>query len=105
MQQSTQLQRLSLIPDTCCFGANFNQHRAVFAPAQLVIEVVATENVEFEVLDLSSAFLQFVLQRTILATNTSSISITLIAAQTARPDRVMGMIGMNPVPVMKFRLS
>jgi 3-hydroxybutyryl-CoA dehydrogenase len=38
----------------------------------------------------------------ILATNTSSISITEIAAQTKRPERVVGMHFMNPVPVMKL---
>lgn len=39
---------------------------------------------------------------TILATNTSSISITALAAQTARPDRCIGMHFMNPVPLMKL---
>jgi 3-hydroxybutyryl-CoA dehydrogenase len=39
---------------------------------------------------------------TILATNTSSISITELAAATSRPDRVIGMHFMNPVPVMKL---
>jgi len=38
----------------------------------------------------------------ILATNTSSISITMIAAQTQRPESVVGMHFMNPVPVMKL---
>jgi 3-hydroxybutyryl-CoA dehydrogenase len=38
----------------------------------------------------------------ILASNTSSISITLLAAQTARPGQVIGMHFMNPVPVMKL---
>jgi 3-hydroxybutyryl-CoA dehydrogenase len=40
--------------------------------------------------------------KTILATNTSSISITRLAAATQRPDRVVGMHFMNPVPVMKL---
>ena len=39
---------------------------------------------------------------TILASNTSSISITKLAAATSRPDRVIGMHFMNPVPVMKL---
>jgi 3-hydroxybutyryl-CoA dehydrogenase len=38
----------------------------------------------------------------ILASNTSSISITLMAAATGRPDKVVGMHFMNPVPVMKL---
>jgi 3-hydroxybutyryl-CoA dehydrogenase len=41
-------------------------------------------------------------KQTILASNTSSISITRLAARTDRPDRVIGMHFMNPVPVMKL---
>lgn len=41
-------------------------------------------------------------EKAILATNTSSISITRIAAATQRPERVIGMHFMNPVPVMKL---
>ena len=68
--------------------------------ADLVVEA-ATENIDlkckiFRELD------QLCDSKTILATNTSSISITKIAAQTKRPEKVIGMHFMNPVPVMKL---
>lgn len=68
--------------------------------AQLVVEA-ATENVELKL----SIFGQMDLHAPagcILATNTSSISITKIAAETKRPELVIGMHFMNPVPVMKL---
>lgn len=68
--------------------------------ADLVIEA-ATENVELKY-KIFSALSDATPRETILATNTSSISITAIAAHTNRPDKVMGMHFMNPVPIMKL---
>ncbi len=70
------------------------------AGASLVVEA-ATESPElkfsiFEQLDRIAA------EPTVLASNTSSISITEIAGGTGRPDRVIGMHFMNPVPVMEL---
>lgn len=67
---------------------------------ELVVEA-ATENIDlklkiFKELDALTA------ENVILATNTSSISITKIASVTNRPDKVIGMHFMNPVPVMKL---
>jgi 3-hydroxybutyryl-CoA dehydrogenase len=67
---------------------------------ELVVEA-ATENVDlklriFKTLDENAP------ENAILASNTSSISITKIAAVTNRPDKVIGMHFMNPVPVMKL---
>jgi len=66
----------------------------------LVVEA-ATENVELK-LKIFSDLDKFTATNTILATNTSSISITQIAASTNRADRVIGMHFMNPVPMMKL---
>ena len=68
--------------------------------ADLVVEA-ATENVELK-LSIFRQIDENAPAHCILATNTSSISITKIAAVTNRPDRVIGMHFMNPVPVMKL---
>jgi 3-hydroxybutyryl-CoA dehydrogenase len=70
------------------------------ADCDLVIEA-ATENkkIKFEIFKELD---QVVKKEAILATNTSSISITEIAAATKRADKVAGMHFMNPVPVMKL---
>jgi 3-hydroxybutyryl-CoA dehydrogenase len=68
--------------------------------ADLVVEA-ATENVELK-LQIFATIDRHAPERAILASNTSSISITRIAAATGRPDRVIGMHFMNPVPVMKL---
>lgn len=71
-----------------------------FANLDLIIEAI-TENVKlkeelFKILDAKCS------PKTILATNTSSISITGLAAVTQRPEKVIGMHFFNPVPVMKL---
>lgn len=66
--------------------------------ASLVVEA-ATENEALK-LDIFKALDQACPEDTILATNTSSISITQIAAATSRPSQVIGMHFMNPVPIM-----
>lgn len=83
--------------------ANIRTHtdlRAGVADVDLAIEA-ATENVELKLKifrDLDEACPP----AAILASNTSSISITKIASATRRPDKVIGMHFMNPVPIMKL---
>lgn len=68
--------------------------------ADLVVEA-ATENVSIK-LELFRKLDALCKDSAILASNTSSISITKIGAVTERPDKVIGMHFMNPVPVMKL---
>lgn len=68
--------------------------------ASLVVEA-ATENSALK-LKIFAEIDQYAPAEAILATNTSSISITRIAAATKRPEKVIGMHFMNPVPVMKL---
>ncbi len=79
---------------------NFVSDFSTIGEAGIVIEA-ATENPElkfkiFKEMDEGAG------KNAILATNTSSISITKIAAATNRPDKVIGMHFMNPVPLMKL---
>ena len=77
-----------------------NTDISLLKKSDLVIEAV-TESLNVK-LDIFKKLDKLCPEHTIFATNTSSISITKIAAQTNRPDRVIGMHFMNPVPVMKL---
>ena len=68
--------------------------------AELVVEA-ATENINLK-LKIFKELDDITDSNVILASNTSSISITEIAAATSRPDKVIGMHFMNPVPIMKL---
>jgi len=68
--------------------------------ADIVVEA-ATENIDLKV-KIFQDLDRMCDEKTILATNTSSISITRIGSNTSRPGKVIGMHFMNPVPVMKL---
>ncbi len=70
------------------------------AEADLVIEAVVEEAALKE--KVFSELEEITPEKTILASNTSSISITQLGAATARPDQVVGMHFMNPVPLMRL---
>jgi 3-hydroxybutyryl-CoA dehydrogenase len=89
-QKTETLQRIVCNTDTAAGVKN----------VQLVVEA-ATENIQLK-LDIFKTLDRFSPEGCILATNTSSISITEIAAATNRPEQVIGMHFMNPVPVMKL---
>jgi len=89
-QKSESLERLTTGTDLKVSVAN----------ADLVVEA-ATENTDIK-FKLFKDLDEMAPAHCILASNTSSISITKIAAQTNRPDKVIGMHFMNPVPVMKL---
>ncbi|MCP4176776.1 MAG: 3-hydroxybutyryl-CoA dehydrogenase [bacterium] len=78
----------------------FTEIKNGVSEADLIIEA-ATENEELK-LKIFKEIDEVSKPEAILATNTSSISITKIAAVTSRPDKVIGMHFMNPVPMMKL---
>mgnify|MGYP000560228339 FL=1 len=83
--------------------ANLSTHTdmaSALGDVDLVVEA-ATENVELK-LKIFGDMDKYSKPEAILASNTSSISLTQIAAVTGRPDKVIGMHFMNPVPVMKL---
>ena len=80
---------------TTCTDINFG-----VKGADLVVEA-ATENIDLK-LKIFKQLDDICDAKTLLATNTSSISITKIASVTTRPSQVIGMHFMNPVPVMKL---
>ena len=73
---------------------------ALFSEAAFVVEAV-TENLAIKT-EVFKALDRITPPDAILASNTSSISITKLAAATSRPEKVIGMHFMNPVPVMKL---
>ncbi len=86
--------------DTLGNISTYTDLKEAAAQADLIVEA-ATENVNLK-LKIFAQMDEVAPANTILATNTSSISITKIAAVTQRPDKVIGMHFMNPVPVMKL---
>jgi 3-hydroxybutyryl-CoA dehydrogenase len=78
----------------------FTDMQTAVANVDLIVEA-ATENLDLK-LKIFKDLDAFAKPQTILASNTSSISITKIAAVTNRGDKVIGMHFMNPVPVMKL---
>jgi len=86
--------------ETLSHITTFTQIEEAVKSADLVVEA-ATENVELK-LKIFQQIDKATTENCILATNTSSISITKIASVTERPEKVIGMHFMNPVPIMKL---
>lgn len=78
----------------------FSDTKSGVENSDLVIEA-ATENLAIK-MEIFKNLDQFCKREAILASNTSSISIGKIASVTSRPDKVIGMHFMNPVPIMKL---
>ncbi len=80
--------------------STFTELKDAAKDADLIVEA-ATENLDLK-LKIFAQMDELAPENCILATNTSSISITQIAAATKRPEKVIGMHFMNPVPIMKL---
>ncbi|MGB3180320.1 MAG: 3-hydroxybutyryl-CoA dehydrogenase [Cyclobacteriaceae bacterium] len=86
--------------DTLANITTYTDMKSGLGDTDLVVEA-ATENIDLK-LNIFRQLDELCPENTILASNTSSISITKIAAVTNRPEKVIGMHFMNPVPVMKL---
>ena len=86
--------------DQCLKNIKTSTSMEEFRECDLVVEAV-TENKDLK-LELFKALDGVCKDSALLATNTSSISVSLMAGVTSRPDKVMGMHFMNPVPLMKL---
>lgn len=75
-------------------------HLDDLAPCDFIVEA-APENFDLKA-KIFTELTKITQPHTIIASNTSSISITKLAATTTKPDKVIGMHFMNPVPVMKL---
>lgn len=101
LQKFVERQRLTPEERTDILGRiHFEDSLSTLAAADLIVEaVVENEAVKRELFQRLDALLK---PNAILASNTSSISITRLAAATRAPERVIGMHFMNPVPLMKL---
>ena len=101
LQRDVDKQRLSAEEKTAILARiKTTTELEALSDASFVIEAVTEDlNVKTE---LFKALDRITPPETILASNTSSISITRLGAATSRPDKVIGMHFMNPVPVMKL---
>ncbi len=101
MERQVQKEKISQIDmELSLARINITTDYAKVSACDLVVEAATeTEEIKLEIFKKLDALCQ---QNTILASNTSSISITKIAGATNRPEKIIGMHFMNPVPIMKL---
>ncbi|MBP7970499.1 3-hydroxybutyryl-CoA dehydrogenase [Aquaspirillum serpens] len=87
-------------PDAVLSRIVFSNEMADLAAVDIAIEA-ATERLEIKI-DILRQLSALVRPEAIIASNTSSISLTVLAAQVSQPQRAIGMHFMNPVPVMQL---
>jgi len=100
LQKLSEKGKLSAAPSEVMSRISFISKLEDFSKSDLVVEA-ATENLEIKK-ELFKKLDQILTPQAIIGTNTSSISITKLAASTKRADRFIGIHFMNPVPIMKL---